>query len=72
MKLKVSAFYLEKQKSFIPKKKFGSYRQDTYIQKIALAVSIFQKVLLICLTNLLQYEGGAAWPTKIYDFPASL
>ena len=44
--LKISAFYLEKQKSFIPKKKFFLAVSPTYIQKMALAVPIFQKVLV--------------------------
>ena len=44
MNLKVSAFYLKKQKSFIPKKKFLSRCQ--YQNKKALFTdSIFQKVL---------------------------
>ena len=38
--LKVSAFYLEKQKSFIPKKMFFKPR---YIQKMVLAVLIFSE-----------------------------
>ena len=44
LNLKVSAFYLEKQKSFIPKKNFLAVPRR-YIQKMACAVSIFQKVL---------------------------
>ena len=43
--LKFSAFYLEKQKSFIPKKNFFLAVPPRYIQKMALAVLIFQKVL---------------------------
>ena len=43
--LKVSAFYLEKQKSFITKKNFFLAVPPRYIQKMALADSIFQKVL---------------------------
>ena len=39
--LKVSAFYLEKQKSFIPKKNFKPY--SVTIQKMALAVLIFSE-----------------------------
>ena len=46
LNLKVSAFYLEKQKSFIPKKNFFLAVPPRYIQKMALAVSIFQKVLV--------------------------
>ena len=46
LNLKVSAFYLEKQKSFIPKKNIFWAVPPRYIQKMALAVSIFQKVLL--------------------------
>ena len=38
--LRVSAFYLEKQKSFIPKKIFFGRRE---IQKMALAVLIFSE-----------------------------
>ena len=45
LNLKVSAFYLEKQKSFITKKKFFLAVPPRYIQKMALAVSIFQKIL---------------------------
>ena len=45
LNLKVSAFYLEKQKSFIPKKNIFWAVPPRYIQKMALAVSIFQKVL---------------------------
>ena len=50
LNLKVSAFYLEKQKSFIPKKKKIWAVPPRYIQKMALAVLIFQKVL-ICISN---------------------
>ena len=42
--LKVSAFYLEKQKSFIPKKFFLS-RCHFQNKKALFTVSIFQKVL---------------------------
>ena len=46
LNLKVPAFYLEKQKSLSLKKIFFKlYRQGRYIQKMAFAVSIFQKVL---------------------------
>ena len=44
--LKVSAFYLEKQKRFIPKKIFFkplSLNMPKYIQKMALAVLIFSE-----------------------------
>ena len=55
--LKVSAFYLEKQKSFISKKKFFWAVPPRYIQKMALAVSIFQKVLVENYENLLEIES---------------
>jgi hypothetical protein len=45
--LKVSAFYLEKQKSFIPKKNIFLAVPPRYIQKMACAVSILQKVLVL-------------------------
>ena len=47
LNLKVSAFYLEKQKSFIPKKNIFLAVPPRYIQKMACAVSIFQKVLVL-------------------------
>ena len=45
LNLKVSPFYLEKQKRFIPKKNIFLVVPPRYIQKMACAVSIFQKVL---------------------------
>ena len=44
--LKISISYLEKQKSFIPKKSIFLAVPPRYIQKMALAISIFQKVLM--------------------------
>ena len=43
--LKVSAFYLEKQKSFIPKKKYFFGRCQYQNKKALFTDSIFQKVL---------------------------
>ena len=41
--LKVSAFYLEKQKSFTPKKKFFGRNMPREIPKMAFAVLIFSE-----------------------------
>ena len=49
LNLKVSAFYLEKQKSFIPKK--NKALPPRYSQKMALAVSIFPQVLVFSSVN---------------------
>ena len=54
-KLKVSAFYLEKQKSFITKKKFFLAVPPRFIPKMALAGSIFQKVLVIPILSIQRY-----------------
>ena len=53
--LKVSAFYLEKQKSFVTKKNIFGAIPPRWIPEMALGDSIFQKVLII--TNLLLNYG---------------
>ena len=52
LNLKVSAFYLEKQKSFIPKKKFFLSRCQFQNKKALFAVSIIPKVLNAIIKHL--------------------
>ena len=54
--LKVSAFYLEKQKSFIPKKNFFFVNINT--KKLCLPTQFSVKVLVLCI-NCATMNGGA-------------
>ena len=72
--LKVSAFYLEKQKSFIPKKIF--FGRCQYQNKKALFTdSIFQKVLVppsfLIVDKVIVGSSPALWPGHVFSSRAA-